>query len=71
MNSCPDNQTRKERESKVREHEEKTITEEKFLLQMMAESERCTNAMLKAKAALVWNAANTLFILVAILLNAL
>ena len=52
-------------------HEEKTITEEEFLLQMMAESERCTSALLKAKAALVWNAANTLFILIAILLNAL
>lgn len=55
----------------MKEHEVKMITEEEFLLQMQAESERCTNARLNAKVALAWNAANTLFILTAILLNAL
>lgn len=58
-------------EKKMEKHEERMITEDEFLFHMMAESERCTNALRTAKAALVWSAANTIILLAVILLNVL
>lgn len=45
------------------EREKRYVTENEFLQQMIAESQRCTDAVISARTALIWNAVNTVLII--------
>lgn len=45
------------------EREKRYVTENEFMQQMIAESQRCTDAVISARTALIWNAVNTVLVI--------